>query len=165
TGSRSADLDADAAAVETSPQGQSYGRLEVVDLYDAKQSHITDKSGAVAWFRIQSGKGSGEFIKGSKVIGGLEPGQQAPGEQAGNGQEMSGLDVSGQLMGGADAALIDMYRGATMEQPGDRTKSLADISNSPQAQANIEFAEGATWIGSGILGMAASLRDLMDKDK
>jgi len=71
TGSRSANLDEDVAAVETSPKGQSYGRLEVVELYDAKQSHISDKAGAIAWFRIQSGKGSGEFIKGSKVIGGL----------------------------------------------------------------------------------------------
>ena len=165
TGPRSDDRDRDVAAVAKAPKGAAYSRLEVVELYDAKQSHITDKAGAIGWFRIQSGKGAGEFIHGSKVIGGLEPGETPPAEQPGSGQDLGGLDMAGQMVGGADAALIDIYRGATMEQAGDRTKSLSDITNSPQAQQNIEFAEGATWIGSGILGMAASLRDLTDKDK
>ncbi len=165
TGPRTADLDQDVAAVETAPKGQSYSRLEMVELFDAKQSHISDKAGAIGWFRIQSGKGAGEFIKGSKVIGGLEPGEEAPQEKGGQGQEMSGVDVSGNLVGEADAALVDIIRGATNEQDADKTKSLSAITNSADAQKGLAYAESGTWIGAGILGMAASLRDLTDKDK
>ncbi len=164
-GPRTDNRDNDVQAVEDSPKGVTYARLEAIELYDGRQANITDKAGNVGWFRIKSGKGAGEFIRGSKVIGGLGPGEATPAEQEGQGQEMSGLDISNQFVSGADAALVEIYRGATMEQPSDRTKALSAITNSPEAQARIEFAEGATWIGSGILGMAASLRDLMDKDK
>ena len=86
-------------------------------------------------------------------------------QQAGKGQELSGLDLANQFVSGADAAVIEVYRGATMEQAGDRTQSLSAVTNSPEAQARIEFAEGGTWIASGILGMAASVESTIRAER
>ena len=153
------------ATLAAAPKGFAFQQLQPIEVADNQAAHVKDPSGAIAWFKIQSGNGAGQYIRGTKVIGGLDAGQTPPKQEGTQGQQVSGLDTAGMVMGGTDAALIEIYRGATMENAGDRTQSLAGLSANYGAQQQLEFAEGGTWIASGILGMAASVRDLADKDK
>jgi len=156
SGPRTDNLDADAKAVERARKGPQYDKLETVDLYDSPHAHIRDQAGTILWKRIKSGKGANQYIKSSKLMEGLEPGQQV--ETGPNGTGPSGVEnfvdatsFTGGLVGKTDDMLFEMVRDEAI-----RTGSVG---------AGLNIAEGFTWGGASLLGMAAAIKDLADDEK
>src|SRR5579859_7425072 len=139
TGARTENRDKDVKAVDKAPKGVSFAAVEPVDVYEG-HANITDKAGNIAWYRIQSGKGAGEFIRGTKLLGGLQAGETAG--EPGSGPSTSFLDQANIGMSNVDNNLLDYTRQISV-QGGNTVK--------------LNLGEGATWAGAGLLGMAVSL--------
>ena len=141
----------DAQAVEKASKGVAFAQFDEIEISDGDQVHETAE-GPVAWYKISSGKGTGQYIRATKVLSGGTFSTAQPGgeqEQA-TGESMSGLDLAATQSTLLDSGLLEHSR---------------QLQLGGANPIGLNAAEGVTWTGAGILGMAAGIRDMADDSK
>lgn len=112
-----------------------------------------------------------EAFERSRVA--LAPAPRADSRAAAGGVSTAPLDLAATATTNADDAALEAWRAAAMARlrwqeahPGVDADTYQGPDPAPPGPSTAHTqAEGALWISSGILGLAASLRDLFDDEK
>jgi hypothetical protein len=176
-GSLTGDADQRARQINKSRMQTLYNKGDVIPLEDNDSLHAKDKGGKVVWYRVKKGAAN-EYIRAEKVLLGARPdveGMEKKGEDGKVEKAFGVLGWAGEATSSADERLVEELRGLTAgtekfektieNLPEEQQEALKKRNPLYAQQAKVSYAEGAVWAGSGLLGMAVSLKGVVDDEK
>jgi hypothetical protein len=171
------DADQRARQINKSRMQTLYNKGDVIPLEDNDSLHAKDKGGKVVWYRVKKGAAN-EYIRAEKVLLGARPdveGMEKKGEDGKVEKAFGVLGWAGEATSSADERLVEELRGLTAgtekfektieNLPEEQQEALKKRNPLYAQQAKVSYAEGAVWAGSGLLGMAVSLKGVVDDEK
>jgi hypothetical protein len=177
TGPLAGDADQRARQINKSRMLTLYRKGDIIPLEDNDSLHAKDKGGNVVWYRVKKGTPN-EYIRAEKVLLGARPdieGMEKKGEDGKVEKAFGVLGWAGEATSSADERLVEELRGLTAgtekfekaieNLPEEQQEALKKRNPLYAQQAKVSYAEGAVWAGSGLLGMAVSLKGVVDDEK
>jgi hypothetical protein len=171
------DADQRARQINKSRMQTLYNKGDVIPLEDNDSLHAKDKGGNVVWYRVKKGAAN-EYIRAEKVLLGARPdveGMEKKGEDGKVEKAFGVLGWAGEATSSADERLVEELRGLTAgtekfektieNLPEEQQEALKKSNPLYAQQAKVSYAEGAVWAGSGLLGMAVSLKGVVNDEK
>jgi hypothetical protein len=177
TGPLAGDADQRARQINKSRMQTLYNKGDVIPLEDNDSLHVKDKKGNIVWYRVKKGTAN-EYVRAEKVLLGARPGTEGMEQEGEDGKAKKAFGVigwAGEATSSADERLVEELRGLTAgtetfeksieNLPEEQQETLIKSNPLYAKQAKVSYAEGAVWAGSGLLGMAVALKDVVSDEK
>jgi hypothetical protein len=174
------DPKANVKKVAKGKRGPSYDKFSTIELMDSDWFYVRNEKGEVAWYRVKN-IGQNEYVLASNVLAGFSsagdfnrPHDKTKKDDDGGG--MSGTDYAWSatkatmdIANAVDDPVLERVRLEDLKKVEyDAAVKRGETPTGPAPEgssASLLRGEGGLWLTAGILGMAVSMKDLLDDEK